>query len=47
MDTFDMPGAHYDSPQSASRIRLWMENAGFKNIDVFQASLLVVRGVKP
>ncbi len=47
MDTFDMLGPQYDSPQSASRIRLWMESAGLKNIDVFQASLLVARGVKP
>ena len=47
IDTFDILGPQYDSPQSASRIRQWMENAGLKEIDVLLASLLVVRGVKP
>jgi len=47
IDTFDILGPQYDSPQIASRIRQWMENAGLKEIDVLQASLLVVRGVKP
>ncbi len=46
LDTFDMLGPQYDSPQSASTIRNWMANAGLKEIDTFQANLLVVRGVK-
>jgi SAM-dependent methyltransferase len=46
LDTFDMLGPQYDSPQSASTIRNWMAKAGLEEIDVFQANLLVVRGVK-
>jgi len=46
LDTFDMLGPQYDSPQSASTIRNWMVKAGLEEIDVFQANLLVVRGVK-
>ena len=47
MDTFDMLGPQYDNPQSERKIRQWMEKAGLKKVDVFHASLLVVRGVKP
>lgn len=47
LDTFDMLGPQYDSPQTTSTIRNWMANAGLTNIDVFQANLLVVRGIKP
>lgn len=47
LDTFDMLGPQYDSPQTAATIRYWMESAGMVNIDVFQANLLVARGVKP
>lgn len=46
LDTFDMLSPQYDSPQSASTIRNWMAKAGLEEIDVFQANLLVVRGVK-
>jgi len=46
MDTFDMLAPQYDNPQSATTIRSWMENAGLKEVEVFQANLLVVRGIK-
>ena len=46
LDTFDMLGPQYDSPQRASTIRNWMARAGLEEIEAFQANLLVVRGVK-
>lgn len=46
MDTFDMLAPQYDSPQSASTIRNWIINAKFEEVEVFHATLLVVRGVK-
>ena len=46
LDTFDMLGPQYDSPQTAPTIRKWMSGAGLQDIDVFHATLLVVRGVK-
>ncbi|MBU3564461.1 methyltransferase domain-containing protein [Polynucleobacter sp. MWH-HuK1] len=46
LDTFDMLGPQYDSPQSATTIRQWMSGAGFNQVEVFQANLLVVRGHK-
>lgn len=46
LDTFDMLGPQYDSPQSASTIRDWMAKAGLEQIEVFQVNLLVVRGIK-
>jgi SAM-dependent methyltransferase len=46
LDTFDMLGPQYDSPQSASTIKNWMAKAGLEEIEVFQANLLVVRGLK-
>jgi len=47
MDTFDMLGPQYDSPQTANTIKCWMKNAGFEEVEAFQANLLVVRGIKP
>lgn len=47
LDTYDMLGPQYDSPQSAATIRQWMLATGFDRIEVFQANLLVVRGRKP
>ncbi len=47
LDTFDMLGPQYDSPQTAVTINKWMSSAGFNRIEVFQANLLVVRGRKP
>lgn len=46
LDTFDMLGPQYDSPQTAATIRNWMAGAGLVEIDVFHATLLVVRGIK-
>lgn len=46
LDTFDMLGPQFDSPQSASTIKGWMKKAGLEEIEVFQANLLVARGVK-
>jgi SAM-dependent methyltransferase len=46
LDTFDMLGTQYDSPQTVATITKWMTSAGLKRIEVFQATLLVVRGVK-
>ena len=47
LDTFDMLGPQYDSPQSSATIRSWMTKAGFDQVEVFQANLLVVRGRNP
>jgi ubiquinone/menaquinone biosynthesis C-methylase UbiE/uncharacterized protein YbaR (Trm112 family) len=46
LDTFDMLGPQYDSPQSPRTIRRWMVEAGFSDIEVLHATLLVTRGVK-
>lgn len=46
LDTFDMLSPQYDRSQSATTIRNWMASAGLQQIEVFQANLLVVRGVK-
>lgn len=47
LDTFDMLGPQYDSPQTAATIKHWMAKAGLIRIEVLQANLLVVRGQKP
>lgn len=46
LDTFDMLGPQYDSPQSAGTIQRWMNAAGLKQIEVLQVNLLVIRGAK-
>lgn len=46
LDTFDMLGPQYDSPQTVATIKKWMVTAGLKRIEVCHANLLVVRGVK-
>ncbi|MFT3858144.1 MAG: methyltransferase domain-containing protein [Aquabacterium sp.] len=46
LDTFDMLGPQYDSPQSPGTIRRWMTAAGLKQIEVLQVNLLVIRGMK-
>ena len=46
LDTFDMLGPKYDSPQTKKTIFKWMSNAGLKNIEVFHQTLLVSRGIK-
>lgn len=47
LDTFDMLGPQYDSPQTEATIKTWMVLAGLDRIEIFHATLLVVRGVKP
>ena len=46
LDTFDMLGPQYDSPQSEGTIRSWMATARFKQIEVLHVNLLVIRGLK-
>lgn len=46
LDTFDMLGPQYDSPQTAVTIQRWMTEAGLEGIEVLHANLLVVRGYK-
>jgi SAM-dependent methyltransferase len=46
LDTFDMLGPQFDSPQTPNTIKNWMLVAGLEQIEVFQANLLVVRGIK-
>jgi SAM-dependent methyltransferase len=46
LDTFDMLGPRYDSPQTAESVRSWFTEAGFKSIEVFRAEQLVGRGQK-
>ena len=46
LDTFDMLAPAYDSPQTPTTIKKWMEDAGLKDIEILQANLLVVRGDK-
>ena len=44
LDTFDMLAPRYDSPQSASTLRSWFAEAGFRNVEVVQLDQLVGRG---
>ena len=46
LDTFDMLAPQYDNPQRPSTIKKWMIVGGFEEIEILQANLLVVRGVK-
>jgi 2-polyprenyl-3-methyl-5-hydroxy-6-metoxy-1,4-benzoquinol methylase len=46
LDTFDMLAPAYDQPQTAATARRWLEQAGFRNIEVVRAWHLVGRGVK-
>lgn len=46
MDTFDMLGPRYDSPQRKKKIYSWMVETGFRDIEVFHETLLVSRGIK-
>jgi|MDSY01.1.fsa_nt_gb ubiquinone/menaquinone biosynthesis C-methylase UbiE/uncharacterized protein YbaR (Trm112 family) len=46
LDTFDMLGPSYDTPQTEGTITKWMEEEGFENIESLHATLLVVRGLK-
>jgi hypothetical protein len=46
LDAFDMLSPEYDNPQAAKTAKAWMENAGFREIEVFKAGHLVARGQK-
>lgn len=46
LDVFDWLLPQYDSPQTAVTVRLWMETAGMKEVEVMKAGHLVVRGKK-
>ncbi len=44
LDTFDMLGPEYDSPQTIRTIRRWFEEAGFCDVEVFRKGFIVGRG---
>mgnify|MGYP001340016647 CR=1 FL=1 len=46
LDTFDMLAPQYDTPQAERTIRKWMEEEGLESIEVLQANLLAIRGIK-
>ena len=46
LDTFDMLGPQYDSPQTKKTIYHWMSNAGINDIEILHQTLLVSRGKK-
>ena len=46
LDTFDMLAPQYDSPQTETTIRKWMEEEGLQSIETIHANLLAVRGIK-
>ena len=46
LDTFDMLAPHYDKPQSAGRVRRWLEAAGLAHVEVLRPGHLVGRGSK-
>lgn len=46
LDTFDWLAPEYDNPQNLTTVRLWMEQADMKDIEVLKAGHLVARGKK-
>ena len=46
LDTFDMLGPQYDTPQSKPTIHRWMLESEFESIEIFHSTLLVACGVK-
>jgi len=46
LDTFDMLGPQFDSPQTKKTIYHWMSNAGMNDIQILHQTLLVSRGIK-
>ena len=46
LDTYDMLAPTFDQPQTASTIRRWFENTGFRQVEVFRAGHLIGRGVR-
>jgi SAM-dependent methyltransferase len=47
LDTFDALGATFDNPVTANEMRLWFQDAGYTEIEVFVARALVGRGRAP
>lgn len=47
LDTFDMLAPAYDSPQTSTTAKAWMEGAGMLDVEVLHAGHLVARGFKP
>lgn len=47
LDTFDWLGARYEYPQRPGVVQRWLIEAGLEQIEVFRASHLAARGVKP
>jgi hypothetical protein len=46
LDTFDILAPTYDHPQTPATVRRWLDQAGFRNIQVLKAGHLVARGIK-
>ncbi|MBA3013390.1 MAG: methyltransferase domain-containing protein [Proteobacteria bacterium] len=46
LDTFDWLSPTYDNPQNAATVRMWLEQAGLKEIEVLKAGHLVGRARK-
>lgn len=44
LDTFDMFGPAYDTPQSAETLRAWASEAGLHDVTVFRSGQLIARG---
>ena len=47
LNTFDMFAPAHDTPQSASTLRRWFDEAGFEDAWVGRLGFLVGRGTKP
>lgn len=47
LDTFDMLAPAYDSPQTSTTAKAWMEGVGMLDVEVLHAGHLVARGFKP
>lgn len=46
LDTFDWLSPEHDHPQTSKKVKILMQNADFKNIEVLKAGHLVARGIK-
>ncbi len=47
LDTFDMLAPAHDHPQSVETLRRWFAEAGFSDVEVERAGLVVGRGTRP
>jgi SAM-dependent methyltransferase len=46
LDTFDMLAPTHDHPQTARRLRAWLDTAGLRDVEILRPGVLVARGVK-